>query len=208
MSSSISFYMYFTQVLCFTFPFLAIPWCPLFPLLRHTHTQTANHLIPTVLRQPCPSCHPLLTKLGTTTPARYCTASCTGCTGISAKSNVNDGNWWDFLSDLWSCACTEKDTIPNTAVVQEADARIRGYSLCSWKLCTSMWGKKRKKTTKIIFFMTVQYSKQFYKLPRILLPGITKCCGIHLRFAVLGIIYTIHENTHFSPKNKWESPYK
>lgn len=66
-----------------------------------------------------------------------------------------------------------------------------------------MGGKKEDKNQpKIIFFMTVQYSKQFYRLPRILLPRITKRCGIHLRFAVLGIIYTVHENTHFSPKNK------
>lgn len=61
--------------------------------------------------------------------------------------------------------------------------------------------KKAKKQPKIIFFVTVQYSKQFYKLPRILLPGITKRCGVHLRFAVLGINDTVHENTYFSPKN-------
>lgn len=208
MSSSISFYMYFTQVLCFPFPFLAIPWCPLFPLLGHTHTDCK----PAVLEfQPCQSCHsPTWQSWAPLPQARYCTASC-GCTGIFAKSNLNDDYWWDFLSDLWSCACREKETIPNTAVAQEADAAMRGYSLCNWKLCTSMGGvkkKKAKKPTKIIFFMTVQYSRQFYKLPRILLPGITKHCGIHLRFAVLGITYTVHENTHFSPKNKWESAYK
>lgn len=192
--------MYFTKVLCFPFPFLAIPWCPLFPLLRHTNAD----------------CKPLNSsraeaappKLGTTAPARYCTASCTGCTGIFPKSNVNDGSWWDFLSDLRSCACRERETIPNTAVVQESDAGMSGHGLCNWKLCPSMGGGKDKKNLKIIFFMTVQYSKQFYKLPRILLPGITKPCGIHLRFAVLGIIYTVHENTHFSPKHKWESTYK
>lgn len=205
MSSSISSYMYFTQVLCFTFPLLAIPPCPLFPLLRHTHTQTANHLIPSCAEPALPKLRsPCLSKLGTTAPAMYCTA------GILAKSNVSDGYWWDFLSDLWSCACREKETIPNTAVVQGPDAGMRGY-IQSVQLETMYFhGKKikAKNQPKIIFFVTVQYSKQFYKLPRILLPGITKHCGVHLRFAALGINYTVHENTHFSPKNKWESPYK
>lgn len=81
---------------------------------------------------------------------------------------------------------------------------MRGY-IQSVQLETMYFhGKKikAKNQPKIIFFVTVQYSKQFYKLPRILLPGITKHCGVHLRFAGLGINYTVHENTHFSPKNK------
>jgi len=62
--------------------------------------------------------------------------------------------------------------------------------------------KNKQKTTQTIFFVTVQYSTLFLKLPRILVPGITKHCGVHLRSAVLGIIDAVHENTYFSPKNK------
>lgn len=64
---------------------------------------------------------------------------------------------------------------------------------CETRCCHE---KKKKKK----LFMTVQYSTLFYELPRTLLPGITKSCGVHLRFAILGIIYSLHENTNFSLK--------
>lgn len=67
--------------------------------------------------------------------------------------------------------------------------------------------KKEQKPTQTIF-VTVQYSMLFYKLPRILLLGIKKHSGVHLRLAVLGIIYTVHENTDSPPKNKRGHLYK
>lgn len=66
--------------------------------------------------------------------------------------------------------------------------------------CETRCCHEKKKKRKTILFMTVQYSTLFYELPRTLLPGITKSCGVHLRFAILGIIYSLHENTNFSLK--------
>lgn len=162
LSSPISSYMYFTQVLCFTFPLLAIPQCPLFPLLRHTHTDCKPLNSKLCWASPAKAAIPLPVKAGHHCPS-HVLHSCTGCTGIFAKSNVSDGYWWDFLSDLWSCACREKETIPNTAVVQGPDAGMRGY-IQSVQLETMYFhGKKikAKNQPKIIFFVTVQYSKQF-----------------------------------------------
>jgi len=84
--SSISFYIYFTQVLFFTFPFLAVPPCPLFLPLGHTPTQATNHLILAVPNQPCQSCHPSACASWALLPQPGVAQLCAGSSGVWAKS--------------------------------------------------------------------------------------------------------------------------
>lgn len=88
LSSSISFYMYFTSALCFPFPFSAIPSCPLFPLLGHTPTQTANHLILAVLNQACQSCQPSACTSWALLPQPHAAQLCAGNSAIWAKKKL------------------------------------------------------------------------------------------------------------------------
>lgn len=142
-------HVFYSSSLFYISPFSYSPVSSLSPSQTHTHAD----------------CKPLNSKLCWASSAKAVTSlpikaghccpshvlhSCTGCTGIFTESNVSGGYWWDFLSDLWSCACREKETIPNTTVVQGSDAGMRGYSVCNWKLCTSM-GKKRQKNNQKLF---------------------------------------------------------
>lgn len=68
-------HVFYSSSLFYISPFSYSPVSSLSPSQTHTHTQTANHLIPSCaepalpkLSPPCPS------KLGTAAPAMYCTA--------------------------------------------------------------------------------------------------------------------------------------
>lgn len=97
-------------------------------------------------------------------------------------------------------------SLPNAVVVGESGGEMRVQSV-QLETMSFHEGKKQenktgKKLTQTIFFVTVQYSTWFYKLPRILLPGIAKHRAVPLRLAALRIICTVHENSSFSPQKQ------
>lgn len=204
LSSPTSFlYVFYLSSLFYISLFSYSPMSSPPPPWTHTHCKPLSS-----------SCaEPALPKLPSSCPAWCCTALCWEQWDLGKNINVTDGYWWDLLSDLCSCACREKETMCKSSLFQMQqlfESRLVGWegTVCATWNYVLPQKKKKQKPTQTIFFVTAQYSTLFYKLLRILLPGITKRCGVHLSFAVLGIIYTVHENRYFSPKIKLRHPYK
>lgn len=146
-----------------------------------------------------------LPKLGTTVPGRYCRASCTGCTGTFTRSNVNDGYWWDFLSVLWSCACREKETIPTQQLFKSQMLGWEGTVCSTGNYVLPLGGEKGRKPTKNYFLHDSSILKTILQASQNTPPWNHKVLWYSLRFAVLGIIYTVHENALLPKKQMRKS---